>query len=421
MLQQLIARFLHKQLVTRYYLPILVLLLLATLTQPALHVFGQAATPTPTPEEEEPPVTLSTAFAVASLVQPGRAVVTARTNWWVVDSVPPLGGPNEAMNPLDSLFGALATCGMFIYETGAKELGFPLTSLNVTAEGDLAPQGVRDGSVDPRIRAFRVLIEANGITSEQADELRGRFETRCPIYTTLVLAAPIEVTHVGLDTSASRILEIDFTYSGSVEEYTAAVSPWAAEFAKVRGLRWKIWGVDEASQRAGGVLFFDTERAMNDFLSSELAAKVTGNEAFSDVRVASYGVMADETGVTHGPISLASIAALTPAEDPGVLLEVNFSYNVTPEEYAATVSPLAEQFAASEGLRWKIWANDTANSQFSGLLLFDDVESAQAFLEGELAATLTSHPALSDFSVTPYSVMAAESAITRAPLGSMGE
>jgi uncharacterized OsmC-like protein len=325
------------------------------------------------------------------------------------------------MNPLDSLFGALATCGMFIYETGAKELGFPLTSLNVTAEGDLAPQGVRDGSVDPRIRAFRVLIEAKGITAEQAGELRARFETRCPIYTTLILAAPIEVTHVGLDTDVARLLEIDFTFTGSGEEYIAAVSPLAAEFAKVRGLRWKIWGINEETQRAGGVLYFDTERAMNGFLNSELATKITGNPAFSDLRVAPYGLMADETGVTHGPISLVSIGALHASAEPGVLLEVNFSYNVTPEEYAAEVSPLAGQFAALEGLRWKIWANDPENSHFSGILLFDDAAAAQAFLDGELATTLTNHPALSDFSVTPYNVLAAESALTRAPLGSMGE
>jgi putative redox protein len=420
MLTRLLSRLFDKQHAARWFMPILVMLLLATLTQPHSFVFGQAATPTPPPEEEPPP-NLSTAFAVASLVQPGRAVVTARTNWWVVDSVPPLGGPNEAMNPLDSLFGALATCGMFIYETGAKELGFPLTSLNVTAEGDLAPAGVRDGSVDPRIRAFRVLIEAKGIDADQAAELKARFETRCPIYTTLIRSAPIEVIHVGLEPETARILEIDFAYTGTPEEYTAAVSPLAAEFAKVRGLRWKIWGLDEESGRAGGTLFFDTERAMNAFIASELAAKVVGNPAFSDVRVAPYGVMVDETGVTHGPISLASIAALQPTDTPGVLLEVNFTYNVTPEEYAEAVAPLAEEFAAIEGLRWKIWANDEANSQFSGLLLFDDAEAAQAFGESELAATLMNHPALSDFSVTPYAVMGAESAITHAPLGTMGE
>jgi uncharacterized OsmC-like protein len=406
--------------VARWYLPILVLALLSIMAQPAPHVLGQTATATPTPEEE-PPITLSTASASASLVEPGRAMVTARGNYWVIDSVPPLGGPNEAMNPLDALFSALATCGMFIYETGAKELGMPLTALNVTAEGDLAPQGVRDGSVDPRIRAFRVLIEAQGITSDDADQLLARFQTRCPIYTTLVLAAPIEVIHVGIDTDVARLLEIDFSYSGSAEEYTAAVSPLAAEFAKVKGLRWKIWGVDEESQRAAGVLYFDTERAMNAFLNSELAAKVTGNTAFSDLRVASYSIMAPETGTTHGPITLAAIDALDETTDPGVLLQVNFAYNVSQEEYTAAVSPLAEQFAAIDGLRWKIWALDAANSRFSGLLLLEDAAAAQAFLEGELAATLTSHPALSDFSVTPFSIMGAESAITRAPLGSASE
>ena len=64
---------------------------------------------------------------------------------------------------------------------------------------------------------------------------------------------------------------------------------------------------------------------------------------------------------------------------------------------SAQVSPLAEQFAATDGLIWKIWALDEENSQFSGLLLFEDAAAMQAFLEGELAATVTSHPALSDF------------------------
>jgi hypothetical protein len=81
------------------------------------------------------------------------------------------------------------------------------------------------------------------------------------------------------------------------------------------------------------------------------------------------------------------------------------------------VSPLAESFAQVDGLRWKIWALDEGNSQFSGLLLFYDAESLQAFAESELAATVLSHPALSDFSVTPYGIMAAETAVTHGPVG----
>ena len=66
-------------------------------------------------------------------------------------------------------------------------------------------------------------------------------------------------------------------------------------------------------------------------------------------------------------------------------------------------------------MAWKLWAIDEENSRFSGKLLFADAGAMQAFLDGELAATLMAHPALSDFVVTPYSVMAPESRQTRRP------
>ena len=98
------------------------------------------------------------------------------------------------------------------------------------------------------------------------------------------------------------------------------------------------------------------------------------------------------------------------------LLDITFTYNVPTEDFQAEVSPLAEQFAATDGLLWKIWALDEENSQFSGLLLFDDAAAMQAFLEGELAAAVMEHPALSDFEVTPYSIMGEETQVTRGPI-----
>ena len=97
------------------------------------------------------------------------------------------------------------------------------------------------------------------------------------------------------------------------------------------------------------------------------------------------------------------------------MLDITFSYNVPFDEFEAEVSPLAEQFAATDGLIWKIWALDEANSQFSGLMLFEDDAAMQAFLEGELAAAVTSHPALSDFVVTPFTIMADETMVTSGP------
>ena len=120
------------------------------------------------PEEAEPQSSsLATASAVSRLSnQPGRAIVTARGNHFVVDSVPPLGGPNEEINPLDLMLGALATCGTFVYETAADEMGISLTGITATVEGDFNALGVVDGSVNPRIQALRVHMDIPGTSGE---------------------------------------------------------------------------------------------------------------------------------------------------------------------------------------------------------------------------------------------------------------
>ncbi len=140
---------------------------------------------------------LATASAVAQISnQPGRAIVSARGNHFVVDSVPPLGGPNEERNPLDLALGALATCGTFIYETAAQEMDIPLTEISAKVEGSFDARGVKDGSVNPRIQTLGVEMTLAGATEEQAAKLAEEFKVRCPIYTTLSRSAPIEVTNV---------------------------------------------------------------------------------------------------------------------------------------------------------------------------------------------------------------------------------
>ena len=63
---------------------------------------------------------LTTATITTTLSnQPRRALVPARGNHFVVDSIPPLGGPNEERNPMDLLLGALAACGNLVYEKAA--------------------------------------------------------------------------------------------------------------------------------------------------------------------------------------------------------------------------------------------------------------------------------------------------------------
>jgi uncharacterized OsmC-like protein len=138
---------------------------------------------------------LTTGEALVQLSnQPGRALVTARGNHFVVDSIPPLGGPNEERNPMDLLLGSLATCGSFIYEKAAQEMGIPLIGVSAAVEADFDPRGIRNSEFDPRIQALRVTMSAEGASAEQAEQLAQAFQARCPVFTTLVRAAPITLT-----------------------------------------------------------------------------------------------------------------------------------------------------------------------------------------------------------------------------------
>ena len=138
---------------------------------------------------------LATAKVSAQLSnQPGRAIVSARGNHFVIDSVPPLDGPNQERNPLDLLLGSLGTCGTFIFERVAQEMEIPLEGITMAVEADFDPSGVAGSGADPRIQAFRVNVQAGGADAAQAAALQEGFESRCPLFTTLVRAAPIEIT-----------------------------------------------------------------------------------------------------------------------------------------------------------------------------------------------------------------------------------
>ncbi|HMQ31167.1 MAG TPA: OsmC family protein [Chloroflexaceae bacterium] len=127
---------------------------------------------------------------------PGRGILTARGHHLVVDSPAPLGGPNEELNPLDLLLGALAACGTFVCERAAQERGIRLEAIAVTAAGDFDPRGVCGDPVDPRLQAVRVRLELRGPTPAEAEALVAAFQTRCPVYTTLARATALSVEAV---------------------------------------------------------------------------------------------------------------------------------------------------------------------------------------------------------------------------------
>jgi hypothetical protein len=101
---------------------------------------------------------------------------------------------------------------------------------------------------------------------------------------------------------ANHILQLNFKFSVTKAEYEQAVASMAADFAKVAGLRWKVWIVNEAESEAGGIYLFEDEASMQAFLAGPLAAGVSNHPAISDMNVKQFEVMADVTAITRGPV-----------------------------------------------------------------------------------------------------------------------
>ena len=98
------------------------------------------------------------------------------------------------------------------------------------------------------------------------------------------------------------------------------------------------------------------------------------------------------------------------------ILQINFKFSVPREAYEQTVAPMASEFAAVPGCRWKIWLMNEAESEAGGIYLFDGDASLKAYLASPLVAQVTSHPALSDFSVKQFEVMEGVTKVTRGPV-----
>jgi hypothetical protein len=99
-----------------------------------------------------------------------------------------------------------------------------------------------------------------------------------------------------------------------------------------------------------------------------------------------------------------------------IILQVNFNFSVSKEEYQEAVSPLADKFANVPGLKWKVWILNEEKSEAGGIYMFEDQNSVDSYLAGSLAETVTTHPALSNFSTKQFRIMTDVTKITRGPI-----
>jgi uncharacterized OsmC-like protein len=124
----------------------------------------------------------------------GRAILTAKNHHVVVDSPLTLGGPNEELNPIDMLFGAVATHVIFVCERAAHENGFALTGAVARVSGTFDPHTGQDPAAVPYLQNLSVDVHLTGPTETQATLFGEAIRTRCLMVTTLARAVPIALS-----------------------------------------------------------------------------------------------------------------------------------------------------------------------------------------------------------------------------------
>ena len=89
----------------------------------------------------------------------------------------------------EAFLGSVSSCGVTMIETYAQEAQIPLKRTRVSIEGSRKPGVARYVSV-------RMQFELTGVTQAQGANLIRYYQSNCPLYGTLTLAAPITIEHV---------------------------------------------------------------------------------------------------------------------------------------------------------------------------------------------------------------------------------
>jgi hypothetical protein len=101
---------------------------------------------------------------------------------------------------------------------------------------------------------------------------------------------------------SGRILQINFKFNVSPAELADAFAPLAEPIAKVPGLRWKIWSLNEATSEFAGIYLFDDADSVQVYLEGPIIAEVSKHPALSDISVNQFGVIDEFSAITRGPV-----------------------------------------------------------------------------------------------------------------------
>ena len=100
----------------------------------------------------------------------------------------------------------------------------------------------------------------------------------------------------------ATVLQINFKFNVSPTGLAEGFAPLAEPIAKVPGLRWKIWSLNEATSEFAGIYLFDDQESVKTYLEGPIIADMKGKKVFTDIDIKYFDVVDKATAITRGPI-----------------------------------------------------------------------------------------------------------------------
>jgi hypothetical protein len=108
---------------------------------------------------------------------------------------------------------------------------------------------------------------------------------------------------------AQQILQVNLNFSIPTAELKSAWLGAAQPIADTPGLQWKVWLINEAESEAGGIYLFESEAAVQAYLSGPIVASLKASPVVSNISAKVFGVLDEHSAITRAPLNPAFATA----------------------------------------------------------------------------------------------------------------
>jgi hypothetical protein len=99
-----------------------------------------------------------------------------------------------------------------------------------------------------------------------------------------------------------KIVQCNFKFKITRSELDKAFLQTAPAIANVKGLQWKVWGINDAEKSAAGIYLFRDDASAEAYLKGEIISGIKSNPALNNVEIKVFDISLEPTKITRGPV-----------------------------------------------------------------------------------------------------------------------